>query len=155
MAHVASSVDPAESSPQAKGWWGRNWKWVLPIGCLAPLLIVAGCVATVLVMVPRVIRSSEPYRHALDEARASAAVRELLGEPVAEGALPGGSIDVSGSTGSADLSIPISGPKGSATLYVVGRKTAGEWEYSTLRVKPDGDAAAIDLVPAERPTPRP
>jgi hypothetical protein len=152
-------LDPAaehdETPPPRKGWWGRNWKWAVPVGCLAPLLVIGGCVATVIVMVPRIIRSSEPYRHAVAEARASAAVKAVLGEPIEEGALPGGNINVSGSTGDADLSIPISGPKGSATLYIVGKKTAGEWEYSTLRVKPDGDAAAIDLVPAERPAPRP
>lgn len=148
-----------ESTPEppaaTRGWWGRNWKWALPVGCLAPLLVVAGCVTAVIVMVPRIIRSSEPYRHAVSEARASEAVREILGEPIEETALPGGSINVSGSAGDADLSIPLAGPKGAATLYVVAKRTAGEWEYATLRVKPDGGGPAIDLAPAERPAPRP
>lgn len=145
----------AEPLAATRGWWGRNWKWALPVGCLTPLLVVAGCVTAVIVMVPRIIRSSEPYRHAVSEARMSEAVRELLGEPIEEAALPGGNINVSGSAGDADLSVPLTGPKGSATLYVVAKRTAGEWEYATLRVKPDGDGETIDLAPAERSTSRP
>jgi hypothetical protein len=155
MGTVERFEHPSEPPPRTPGWWSRNWKWALPVGCLAPLLVVAGCVTAVIVMVPRIIRSSEPYRHAVSEARASPAVRELLGEPIEEAALPGGNINVSGSAGDADLSIPLSGPKGSATLYVVGTRTAGEWEYATLRVKPDGDGETIDLAPAERSTSRP
>lgn len=151
MGTIERFETPAAPPARTPGWWGRNWKWALPVGCLAPLLMVAGCVTAVIVMVPRIIRSSEPYRHAVSEARASAAVKDLLGEPIEEGSFPGGNINFSGASGDADLAIPLSGPRGSATLYVVGRKAGGEWEYSTLRVKPDGTGESIDLAPAERP----
>jgi hypothetical protein len=44
------------------------------------------------------------------------------------------------------LSIPISGPKGSAVLRVVGKKTGTEWRYSVLEVIIPGEQKHIDLL---------
>ena len=30
-------------------WFGRNWKWLLPVGCLLPFVAVGGCVTLVVV----------------------------------------------------------------------------------------------------------
>ncbi len=68
-----------------------------------------------------------------------------LGEPVKDKFWFTGNISVSGSSGNADFAIPVSGPKGSATVYVVAKKSAGTWHYETLVVKVDGREAAIDL----------
>ncbi len=57
-----------------------------------------------------------------------------LGTPVEVGLLTTGNISTSGSSGEADLAIPISGPKGGATVYVVASKSEGEWIFSTLVV---------------------
>jgi hypothetical protein len=24
-------------------WFGRNWKWVVPVGCLVPVFFLGGC----------------------------------------------------------------------------------------------------------------
>jgi hypothetical protein len=42
---------------------------------------------------------------------------------------------VSGPSGETDLAIPISGPKGKAAIYVVGTKSASQWEFSRLIVQ--------------------
>ena len=54
---------------------------------------------------------------------------------------------MNGGSGNADLTIPISGPKGKGTLYVVATKSAGEWTYSKLVVKIDSTGETIDLGP--------
>jgi hypothetical protein len=131
--------------PSKQSWWGRNWKWVVPVGCLAPLLVCGGSIALIFVFVFGVIRSSEPYTEALARAKANPEVKAALGEPIEAGYWVNGSIDVSGPSGKAKIAIPISGPKKSAIVYVDGTKTAGKWEYSTFEVATDGGANRIDL----------
>jgi hypothetical protein len=46
-----------------------------------------------------------------------------------------------------DVSIPISGPRGSGTLYIVGTRNAGRWQYSTMEVEVPGRAGRIDVRP--------
>jgi hypothetical protein len=131
--------------PSKQTWWSRNWKWVVPVGCLAPVLVCGGAIALIIVVVFGAIKSSEPYTEALAKARANQEVKALIGEPIEPGYFVNGSIEVSGPSGKADFSIPISGPKKSATLHVVGTKAAGKWEYSTLEVAPEGSDKRIDL----------
>src|SRR4051812_28877526 len=132
--------------PPEGSWWSRHWKWVVPVGCLTPLLVCGGGVTLLVVLVFGTLKSSDAYREAVDRAKASAAVQELLGTPIQEGFWVGGSINVSGASGNADLSIPLSGPKGSATLHAVATKSAGRWEFSTLEVAATGSDARIDLL---------
>ena len=64
-----------------------------------------------------------------------------------------GQINVNGPSGSADISIPLHGPKGKGTLYAVASKSAGRWEYHTLEVAVEGRDERIDLLEAERGSP--
>lgn len=106
-------------------WLQRNWKWVVPIGCLVPVSICDGFVVLILTIVMTAIKSSDPYQDRLDSALADDRVATAIGEPISDGMWINGSIEVDGSTGSANLAIPLSGPKGSATLHVVAEKEAG------------------------------
>ncbi len=132
--------------PPARTWWGRNWKWVVPVGCLTPLLACGGAIVLTVLLVFSTIRSSDVSREAVARAKADGDVQALLGTPIEEGFSVSGSLEVSGPSGSAELSIPLSGPKGSATLYVVATKSAGRWEFSTLQVAPRAAAARVDLL---------
>ena len=40
----------------------------------------------------------------------------------------------------------ISGPKGKGTIYVVAKKSAGEWSYSRMEVEVEGQPGRIDLL---------
>jgi hypothetical protein len=73
-------------------------------------------------------------------------VATALGRPVEEG-FPSGSINTNNNTGDVDLSIPISGPKGKGTIYVVGTRSGGTWTYSKMSVTIDGAHDTIDLSP--------
>ena len=57
-----------------------------------------------------------------------------------------GNINVNGSSGHADLAIPISGPQGNGTIYVVASKSAGQWDLLRLVVDIKATNERIDLL---------
>ncbi|MFC1497219.1 cytochrome c oxidase assembly factor Coa1 family protein [Verrucomicrobiota bacterium] len=129
-----------------KGWWGRNWKWFVPVGCLGSLAIFAGFIALIICLVFGMMKSSGVYKDALAKAKADPSVQKIIGTPIEEGMFVTGNINVNGSSGQADLSIPISGPDGKATVYVVAAKSAGQWTFSTLVVEIKETNQRIDLL---------
>lgn len=133
--------------PPRKGWWSRNWKWALPLGCLTPILLCGGFVGTILTVVFGAIHSSDVYKEAVARAKSNPAVISALGTPIDTGLLPSGNIKLDNSSGDADLSIPIHGPHGHATIHAVATKSDGQWHYSTLSVNVDGTNNHIDLLP--------
>src|ERR1700682_6229442 len=133
-------------NPTSQGnWWSRNWKWVVPVGCLVPIVLGSGLVLLVVSLVFGALKSSDAYTQALSKAKANDEVRALLGEPIQAGFWVSGNFQVNGPSGHADFSIPLSGPKGSATLYATAIKSAGRWEFTVLEVAPKGSDARIDL----------
>jgi len=149
MVQPGMTVPPVAQArpPQAlpkKGWWGRNWKWFVPVGCLGMIVIFVGFVVLVVALVFGAIKSSDAYTQALAAVKASTAVAEALGSPIEPGFVVTGSINVSGPSGDAALAIPISGPKGKGTITVVAKKTAGKWEFTTLEVTVEGSDKPID-----------
>jgi Cytochrome oxidase complex assembly protein 1 len=140
--------DCAMQEPPKRSWFSRNWLWVVPVGCLVPVLVCGGCGVTIAMIVFSSMKASEPYKDALTAARAHPAVKAELGEPIEAGFMVNGNIAIQNNTGTADISIPISGPKKSGTLHVVGNKADGKWTYSTMDVTTDGGAKKIDLKPA-------
>lgn len=133
---------------QQKSWFGRNWKWLVPVGCLVPLVcIVAVCGGTVLFGL-HMIKQSPPYRTALAAARENPEVVEALGEPIEPGFMAIGEFNVSADdTGRADITIPISGPRGKGAIHVSGVAGPGAdgWEYTRMTVVIEGTGEEIDL----------
>ena len=133
-------------SKPAPNWWARHWKWLVPAGCLTGVVGVAGFLALVVGLVFGLIKSSTPYQQALAKAQKDPVVISRLGTPINGGLLVSGSVNLSGGTGQANLAIPLQGSKGSGTLYVEARQSAGTWTYSTLTVQPDGSGEPISLL---------
>ena len=131
----------------APGWWSRNWKWLVPVGCLTTLLLFAGFLALVLSLAFGMLKGSDPYTQALAQARAHPAVIDALGTPISDGFFPSGNIEETGAGGSANFAIPISGPKGDATLYLEARKAVGRWTLIQLEVE-FADGRRLDLLEA-------
>lgn len=127
-------------------WWQRNWKWFVPVGCLGLLAIITGFAVLMVTVVLGMIKSSDVYQGALRRARADQPVEMALGRPIEAGWYVMGNINISGSSGEADLAIPISGPYDKATLYVVAEKSAGRWAFLTLAVKIKSTGDRIDLL---------
>ena len=132
--------------PKQPSWWNRNWKWFVPVGCLSSVILLAAFIAVIMIFVFGLMKSSDAYKLALDKAKSSPEVIEALGTPIREGYFTSGNINVSGPSGNADLAIPISGPKGGATIYLEAQKSAGEWSFSKLIVEIKGSRKRINLI---------
>src|SRR5687768_4101327 len=119
-------------TPQQKGCLGRNWKWMLPVGCLGLILGVVALVGGIFFIAMSAMKSSDVYQGALKAAQAHPAAIERLGEPIKDGWLVTGNVNVNASGGSANLEIPVSGPKSSGKLYVRAISPDGAWMYERL-----------------------
>ncbi|WP_094591995.1 cytochrome c oxidase assembly factor Coa1 family protein [Vulcanococcus limneticus] len=127
-------------------WWGRNWKWVVPTGCLSAVAGVVGFIALIISFVFGLVKASTPYKQALARAQADPLVISRLGTPIRGGFIVSGNIHRSGSTGRASLAIPLEGSRGNGTLYVEARQAGGTWTYSTLTLQPDASGERINLL---------
>ncbi|MBC7932804.1 MAG: hypothetical protein H7Z38_19765, partial [Rubrivivax sp.] len=79
--HYGSSVP----QQQQKGCLGRNWKWMLPVGCLGLILTIVAFVVGILFIVMSAMKSSDAYQFALESAKTNPTVVEELGEPIKDG----------------------------------------------------------------------
>src|SRR5882672_9217001 len=132
--------------PEQKGWFGRNWKWFIPTGCLSIVLIVAVSIGAVVYFAFASIKSSDIYRESLTRAKSNAAVVQELGEPIEAGWQISGNINVSGNSRNADVKIPISGPKKGGAIYATAKKKQGKWDFSALEVEIEGKTERINLL---------
>jgi hypothetical protein len=148
---IATNLPQVAAVPRPD-WLSRNWKWVVPVGLLSILLLMAAFVGSIFLILETSFQHSDCYQQALARARSSPQVLETIGQPLVSGWLTSGSVNISGPSGSADISIPISGPKGRGTIYVVAKKTAGEWSFQRLEVAAEGNANRIDLLKPEEGT---
>ncbi|HKV94022.1 MAG TPA: cytochrome c oxidase assembly factor Coa1 family protein [Candidatus Angelobacter sp.] len=141
---------PAPMPPmpvQRPSWFSRNWKWFIPTAIVGAILLLALFIGGIFALVFGAMKSSEPYQYAVATASADARVTAQLGAPVTPGWYANGNMNVSGSSGSADLAIPLNGTLRHGTVYVVARKSAGTWHYRMLQVAIDGNPERINLLP--------
>jgi hypothetical protein len=137
-----------------RSWWSRNWIWVVPVGCLTPLFICCGGLGLFFAGMFSSLKSSEPYAVALERVREDSRVAADLGHPITEGFLVFGGISKHVEVRNAatiaeetvNLSIPISGPRGSGTIEVTATKSGDKWSYSTMRVIVAGRKEPINLL---------
>lgn len=138
-----SLTDDRRPAPP-RSWWQRNWRWVVPAGCLSILVLFA-------LFFFAVFRHTDVFQEAVARAEANRQVRAELGEPVREGWWVAGHIRATGPSGNAALSIPLKGSRKDGTLYAVAHKSAGRWTYDTLEVAVEGRPGRISLLVGEAP----
>jgi hypothetical protein len=141
---------PIPPTPKSN-WWKRNWKWFVPLGCFSIALLFVVFVASVALIVFSAMKSTDVYKDALTRARAHPAVADAFGSPITDGFLVSGNTNVNGASGEANLSIPISGPKGKGTIYVSATKSLGRWNYSGLVLEVAKTHQRIDLLQSSTP----
>lgn len=120
----------------------RNW-------ARAGLAVIAGFVllfGLLFYAIFALMKSGEAYKLSLARAQSDQLVIAALGEPIKAGWFVSGNVKVNGPEGSANLSIPISGPKNSGTLISEASKVAGSWVIHLLIVRVDGEPAPIVLI---------
>ena len=134
------------SQEQGKNWWGRNWKWFVPLGCFGSIVLVTVFTIAIIFFVFSMMKSSDAYKEAVARAKADPLVQETIGTPIEEGLFISGNIKVNGQSGQAKLSVPIVGPSGKATILAVAAKSRGEWKFSTLLVRIAKTKQTINLL---------
>lgn len=140
------------SSGRPRDWVDRNWKWFIPLLCAAGL----ACLFAFIALIVGLMKASDAYQGALCRIKTSPEAIATFGVPIKDGFFFTGNININGTTGRADLAIPISGPKGSATAYVLATKSLGAWHYTRLiLVRTDDSAKHIDLSDPATQSPQP
>lgn len=128
-----------QPAQQPRGCWGRNWRWLVPTGCLALLIGVGGVVALIAFGVVSAVKSSEVYRSAFTIARTHPAAIERLGEPIEDGWFVKGSVQFKDDdNGNANFEIPLKGPKKNGRLEVWAKYERSQWFYYKLDLKVEG-----------------
>ena len=134
-----------------RSWWSRNWKWVVPLGCLTPIVLIGGCFAGIVFFAFSAIRATDLYSDSVRRAQNDPRVIEALGPPVEPGWWVAGTVNVDNDSGEADFSVPLLGTRARGTLDVEGSRDRGEWRYSVMQVRVD-DGPVIDLIPPLDPS---
>jgi hypothetical protein len=147
-------IPPPILATPRPNWWKRNWKWFVPVTVVTLAMFVVALVGSIVLIVFSAVKSTDVYKEALMRAKAHPAVIQAIGLPITEGFLISGNTSVNGASGEANLSIPISGPKGKATIYVAATKSLGRWNYSGLVAEIEKTHQRINLLQnAAVPTP--
>lgn len=128
-----------------KNWWDRNWKWFVPTGCLSLIVLFALFIGVIIFGVTSMMRDSDAFKESLAAAQHSKIVVEKLGNPVETDGMVSGSINLHNDSGDCDLQIPLKGPKGKGTLFVVATKR-GKWNYKQMSVYIEKTQEEIDLL---------
>jgi len=132
--------------PRTQSWFDRRRKWLIPLLVVGGVLVLALFVGGLLWGVESMIRSSYAYQLAVKRANESPAVAAKLGKPLHIGWFVSGSVNFSGTEGSASLRIPVSGPNGKGQILVAGKKHANHWDFETLELDVSGQEQPILLL---------
>jgi hypothetical protein len=132
-----------------RSWWGRNWIWVVPIGCLVVVLVGGGLATLIVTIVLWSFKSSPPYEQSLEIVRSHPQARTGLGDAIEPGFLVAGSIRVNGPSGQADFAYSVTGTQGEGTVYVVAHKKMGLWQITNLQLAVQDSGKRIDLLSPE------
>lgn len=129
----------------ARGGWSRHGRWALPLGVLAALAVMGGCIGWAVLRWSERAHDSAPMREALRRAGCSIEVASAFGEPLQPERLPYGSmrthVDGRHEVG---LVVGVQGPRGEGTLFVRGVRVDDAWDYPVMYVLGE-DEATFDL----------
>ncbi len=129
-----------------RGWLRDHWKLALAVWLG---LILSGAILAFVLL-----HNSDATKLAITMAESNPMVVERLGHPIKAGWFVSGSVEFTTDSGHAELTIPLSGPKGSGTLYTEARKRAGLWHLEMLQFGDPGSSERLDLLPTDT-TPKP
>ena len=144
--NVPTPPYPLVPEPVKRSWLDRHGRWKIPLGCLIVVLLFCAFVAVILTVVNVSFRNSTVYQEALARAGRSPEVVSRIGEPLQPGRIAQGKLNVAGSTGTANMRIPVTGPRGQATIVLDARKVDGAWVFRTLEVEFEGQSDVVNLL---------
>lgn len=130
-----------------RSWLRTHWKLAVALWLG---VVFSGAIAGIVLT-----SHSEVAKLAVRAARSNPKMADRLGQPLKRGWFVSGSVEVTPASGYAELAIPISGPKGSGTLYTEARKRAGLWRLDMLQFGTEGSTERLDLLQPAEMTPTP
>lgn len=139
---------PSVPPPLPNTWWRKNWWWVAVLAGVMLLAAAGGSVFAVfkgLHWIQGQIKTSEGYRLGLATVRADQRVVAALGEPIEDKDMISGSFNNSTNRRSIMVMVPLSGPKGRASLVLAAAQRDGPWQFNTLMVTIEAGSQIIDL----------
>ncbi len=142
---------PQPYHPPKRSWWARNWIWVIPLGCLTPILACAGIITLIFTLVFGLLKSSSAYTDSLAMLNSDQRIVSALGTPIDPDFFVTGNVNLNGSSGHADLSYSVSGPHDSADVHVIASKSAGQWSFTTFVVEINSTGQNIDMLANPQP----
>ncbi len=134
-------------------WQNKRWESIEHFKRVQRLWAIGGVVTLVLMVVlgagmyfaaSYMLKNSDAYRFGVAKLQASARAMALLGPPLKTG-MPKGSVQTSGPTGEAKLSIPVEGQKAKGVVYLDAAKDMGQWKANRIVLEIDGNQERIDL----------
>lgn len=123
-------------------WEARHLKLIVVLAVLGLALVGT----TFFFALMSLMRNSTPVQMGLERAKANQAVAARIGTPMKPGWFTTGNIAVTDDTGSANLSLSLSGPKGKGRLYVEATRQAGVWRLESLEFVPHGSEEQMNLL---------
>ena len=105
-------------------------------GCLVLVSLFLLVVIGFVIMVFCFIRGSDAAEMAMTAVRSTPEAVQLLGEPIEKGYWVTGSINTENGRQYANVRVPVSGPKGSGVVHLVGTCESGQaWVHTTLMLE--------------------
>ncbi|WP_281631856.1 cytochrome c oxidase assembly factor Coa1 family protein [Flavobacterium luteolum] len=138
-------MDDSNELIQKQSWLNRNWKWLIPSGCLTLIILAALFIGGIFYEVTSVLKDSEAYKESMIAVENNKLVVEKLGSPIETDGMVSGVVTSHNDVRACDVQVPLKGPKGKATLFVVGEKR-GKWKYSEMSVYIEKTDEKIDLL---------
>ena len=96
------------------------------------VILALGSCAALIFGVFGMIKSSDAYELMFEQASSDPRVIAALGEPVEDGLLVSGSINIENSSGNADLEFDLTGPNGEGKVYGKAVKQRDRWSVTSL-----------------------
>lgn len=118
-----------------KSWWGRNWKWVVPVGgCFSLIVLMILGLGGLIFGFTSAVNDSTAFKEAMKRTSENEYIVSTLGEPIEKDGLGSTSMNYSNGLKTVQFSIPIKGPNGTATLKVIGEGIDDTWKYAQMDV---------------------
>ncbi len=134
--------------PSFMDWAFQHKLLMLPIVFTLMVSVCGGCFAMAYISGLNTIRKDPLHKQSVDLARENEAIAQELGSPIEGGLVTEGVIEIkdAGEHGHADCVIPISGPKGSARLFVKATLNETKWTIKKLTASLEKSGKVITLV---------
>ncbi|TGN29148.1 cytochrome c oxidase assembly factor Coa1 family protein [Empedobacter tilapiae] len=127
-----------------KSWFKRNWKWVVPVGCLSFVILFTGLIIGGLCWgFSKITSDNDVTKHAINIINQNPEVQQKLGTNIIKDGMFRGNISITNDTGEA--TVPIRGTKGSGTAIIVGEKEFDKWNYEKIIVQIDETGELIQI----------